>query len=105
MIILIDDLLLLDFYFKLDLEQLQDDPISILQTLHEGLKANHSFPLIRYKGSEGIDAGGLSRDFVTRLFNRIFDKNAPCLPVYALGEYFLPEWKARLNRKKRMVHN
>ena len=74
--------------FTLNLQQLQDDPISVLRALYELLQKDHSFPTIQ--DSDGVDAGGLSRDLVTRLFEGIFNKENPQLPVLELDDHFLP---------------
>ncbi|MDP1609255.1 MAG: leucine-rich repeat domain-containing protein [Chlamydiales bacterium] len=76
--------------FSVNLQRLQDDPISVLRALQEPLKENHSFPKIIYEDSDGIDAGALSRDLVTRLFKGIFDKENPQLPILELDDFFLP---------------
>ncbi|HAB98593.1 MAG TPA: hypothetical protein DCE71_02075, partial [Parachlamydiales bacterium] len=48
-------------------------PIQALLDLYERIQADSSFPSIQYKDSHGFDAGGLTRDFVSRLFKALFD--------------------------------
>lgn len=76
--------------FEMCFQDPEQCPVYLLTILYELLQRYHSFPRIIYQDSEGIDAGGLSRDFVARLFKRIFDKKNPCSPVAEFEGFLLP---------------
>ncbi|MDP1608462.1 MAG: leucine-rich repeat domain-containing protein [Chlamydiales bacterium] len=86
--------------FTLNLQQVQNDPISVLRALQKPLKEDHGFPKIVYEGSKGLDHGALSRDLVTRLFQELFDKENPQLPVLELDDGFLPVVDAAFNHSE-----
>lgn len=78
--------------FRVNLDLLETSPKTILLELGQRfLLAGHPFPIITYETtlqgiSEGIDEGGLSRDFISRLVKKL------CDPATA------SEQKIRLNR-------
>ncbi len=59
-----------------DLNELASNPRKVLLKLDKHL-SQHSFPLVNYqingRLSEGIDAGGVGRDFISRLMESLFD--------------------------------
>lgn len=58
-----------------DLDVLAKDPKQILFELWEIFKiTDFKIPNIKYLGGEGIDVGGVTRDFVTRLFRGLFKR-------------------------------
>ncbi len=59
-----------DFY--VDSSKLGDDHLQYLLNYSSRIRMNGGrLPQIKYEGSVGIDAGGLNRDFMTRLFTAI----------------------------------
>ncbi|MDP1608129.1 MAG: hypothetical protein Q8L98_02305 [Chlamydiales bacterium] len=54
-----------------DYNDFADNPKKLFLDFLQIVKENHEFPRIKYKDSPGIDAGGFTRDFVTRLFEAL----------------------------------
>lgn len=66
--------------FQVDPSKITEDPNPVLKELLPRLQTG-VIPIIKYTGSEGADAGGVSRDFVTRLFAAVCDREKKHLPM------------------------
>ncbi len=71
--------------FRIAYDDVSEHPIETLLHLLERIQADFFFPSIQYMNSPGIDAGGLSRDLISRLFKALFDCSCPALPVRRQG--------------------
>jgi hypothetical protein len=84
--------------FCVDLSKLAQNPTAVLSKLSDFIETNHKFPSLRFwdaeKGiSRGIDAGGLTRDFITKLFQALVrkdDDDRLLLPMKKQGKLSLP---------------
>lgn len=82
---------------KVDLQKLRESPKDVLLELGKDyLLADQAFPTIEYyeegERSDAIDHGGVSRDFITRLLESLFDQTKPenkCLKVDREGFPFV----------------
>jgi hypothetical protein len=74
--------------FIVKLEEIEEQPLQVLKALYP--KMENNFPKIQYDDSPGVDAGGLSRDFVTRLMKRVFDSDKAVLPMTENGGKLMP---------------
>lgn len=74
---------------EIDLDTLKREPESILLTLSGCARFNQEFPVIRFsEGGEvsvGYDAGGLSRQLLTKLFESLCGPT-PKLPTFSINE-------------------
>jgi len=61
--------------FRVDSARLTDDSINYLLNYYRRIKAENRLPNIKYINQAGIDLGGLTRDFITRLFKAISEKS------------------------------
>lgn len=52
------------------LQDIAHEPLLILQMYAQSW--TRAIPLIQYPGTEGVDAGGVTRDFITRLFHSLY---------------------------------
>ncbi|MEI8301290.1 MAG: hypothetical protein WCG10_06775, partial [Chlamydiota bacterium] len=69
--------------------EFQTNSISLLLNfLEQILDHNHQLPTIAYVGSQGIDAGGLTRDFISRLFRSLCSQTSQ-LPMKITDEGLL----------------
>lgn len=76
-----------------DIAMFSDDPKSLLYQLGVHLLQNNPFPLVRYfEGelmSEAEDMGGVARDFINRLIEKLF-KDEPQQGFLLKGSNFIP---------------
>lgn len=84
--------------FCVDLSKLSQNPTEVLSKLSEYVKTYHAFPSIRFWDAEegltrGVDAGGLTRDFITKLFQALskkVDDERTLLPTKDQGALVVP---------------
>lgn len=70
------------------------NPTRPLLQLFEEIDRRQQFPRFRYRGSEGIDAGGLTRNFVSEMFRTLCDPDQKRLPFMKDGDRYLPQVEA-----------
>ena len=68
--------------WKFSPEELTQDPKSLLLALSEILLESGCFPFIKHGDTDTIDAGGVSRDFISRLFAALFGEDQTALPYH-----------------------
>jgi hypothetical protein len=66
-------------WFYVSIEDIDSNPSQVLCDLYPKMKDH--FPKIRYLNSPGIDSGGLSRDFVSKILRAIYDVDKKHLPM------------------------
>jgi hypothetical protein len=65
------------------------NPTRPLLQLFAQINKEHRFPRIKYQNSEGIDEGGLTRDFVSNMFQALCHPDQKSLPlIESDGRYF-----------------
>ncbi len=69
------------------------NPTRPLLQLFAEIDQTHQFPRIRYEGSDGTDIGGLTRDFVTKVFQTLCHPDQNKLPLLAVEGRYLPKVK------------
>lgn len=60
--------------------QLSNDPTTVLNRFQKKLHLQNAYPFINYHDSPAVDAGGVTKDFTTELFNALFAP-VPRLPL------------------------
>ncbi len=60
--------------YTVDPDELNNDPLEVLCSLGRPLLNNRIMPNIAFRNQLGVDAGGLKRQLVTTLMNKIFTK-------------------------------
>lgn len=70
------DLISSTFSYQIPYKEVENSPRSFLRALGEYLACHQAFPLINYLDSPGIDSGGLTRDFFSRLISSLFGECA-----------------------------
>ncbi len=67
------------------------NPTRPLLQLFEEINQKQRFPRIRYENSEGSDAGGLTRDFVSQIFQALCHPDQKSLPLMASDDRYFPK--------------
>jgi hypothetical protein len=70
------------------------NPTRPLLQLFEEINQNERFPRIKYKDSDGSDAGGLTRDFVSQIFQALCHSDQKSLPFMVADGRYLPKVEA-----------
>lgn len=77
-------------YFYVDINDVQAHPMQVLLNFYNSILENNGRLLsVKYIGSSGVDAGGLTRDFITRLFK--FVCSVDNLPMKSEDQGILPK--------------
>ncbi len=71
--------------FEISQEDIANQPRSAL--LNYALRLENGIPRVEYLGSEGNDLGGVTRDFITRLFQALFPKKSDRGGSHLQAEY------------------
>ncbi|MBM3183844.1 MAG: hypothetical protein FJZ64_00880 [Chlamydiae bacterium] len=92
--------------FQVSYPNLQREPISVLLALQIFRECNLPFPLIRYEtrglvDTVGIDVGGITRDFITRIFKSIFENRI--FPLREDNGSFFPLLEGADGEKKTQI--
>lgn len=74
--------------FTVKLDDIDNNPVQVLKDLYP--KMENGFPAIRYEGSPGVDVGGLTRDFVSRMMKAVCDLEKKPLPMKEIGGKLIP---------------
>jgi hypothetical protein len=67
------------------------NPTRPLLQLFAEISQKQRFPRIRYQNSEGSDAGGLTRDFVSQIFQALCHPDQKSLPLMASDNRYFPK--------------
>lgn len=67
------------------------NPTRPLLQLFAEINQKQRFPRIRYQNSEGSDAGGLTRDFVSQIFQALCHPDQKSLPLMASDNRYFPK--------------
>ncbi len=67
------------------------NPTRPLLQLFEEMGQTHRFPTIVYQNSVGMDEGGLTRDFVTKMFQALCHPDQTSLPLMEIEGRYLPK--------------
>ncbi len=78
--------------YAIDPQIILNHPTAALLKFAEILQRDQFFPTIRYQNSEGVDQGGISRDFISKLFNALCSSEKTNLPHNeSCASGFLPQ--------------
>lgn len=72
------------------------NPTRPLLQLFAEIDQNRRFPRINYQNSRGSDQGGLTRDFVAKIFQALCHPNQQRLPLRAVDDRYLPKVEVTL---------
>lgn len=77
-------------YFYVNPEDIEKNPVAILKAYTSHLDQDR-LPIVQYTDSIGIDGGGITRDFITRLSKALYDQEAKDVHGFATRSLSMSE--------------
>ncbi|HSX37798.1 MAG TPA: hypothetical protein VLE95_03095, partial [Chlamydiales bacterium] len=69
----------------------ESNPTRPLLQLFEEINGHQRFPRMQYEGSDGMDVGGVTRDFVSKVFQALCHPDQKGLPLKETDNRYLPK--------------